>query len=197
MLVSGGVVAEQFSRIEPRHQAFIERQHMFFTATASAEGRVNLSPKGLDALRVLGPNAVVYLDHTGSGNETAAHIHNDGRLTIMFCAFDGPPMILRLYGSGHVLPKGSDEYSSILADRFGGDEPLGARQMIGLAVDTVLMSCGYAVPNYTYVAQRRSLSNWAEAQGSEKLVEYRRSKNELSLDGFPTGFREHVTSENA
>jgi hypothetical protein len=91
-------MADQFDRIEPRHRAFIERQHMFFTASAAPQGHINLSPKGLEALRVLDPNAVVYLDHTGSGNETAGHIHVDGRLTIMFCAFEGPPMILRLYG---------------------------------------------------------------------------------------------------
>jgi hypothetical protein len=190
-------MADQFDRIEPRHRAFIERQHMFFTASAAPQGHINLSPKGLEALRVLDPNAVVYLDHTGSGNETAGHIHVDGRLTIMFCAFEGPPMILRLYGKGRVLPKGGSEYSGLLMSVFGGEEPLGARQMIRLDVELVITSCGFAVPHYEYVAQRRSLMNWAESQGRDKLQEYRRSKNEVTLDGFPTGFRERVTPENA
>ena len=97
-------MATQYERIEPKQRAFIERQHVFFTASAALGSHVNLSPKGLDALRVLGPNTVVYLDRTGSGNETSAHMLADGRLTIMFCAFEGPPLILRLYGRGRILP---------------------------------------------------------------------------------------------
>jgi hypothetical protein len=183
-------MADQFDRIEPKHRAFIERQRMFFTASAAPEGHVNLSPKGLETLRVLGPNAVVYLDHTGSGNETAGHINVDGRLTLMLCAFEGPPMIMRLYGKGQVLPRGGPEYSELLESAFDGEEPLGARQMIRLDVELVLTSCGYAVPHYKYVAQRPSLNNWAESQGRDKLREYRRANNELSLDGVPTGYRE-------
>ncbi|AEI63684.1 pyridoxamine 5'-phosphate oxidase family protein [Corallococcus macrosporus] len=121
-------MATQFPRLEPIHRDFILRQRMFFTASAASTGRVNLSPKGLDALRVLGPNEVVYLDLTGSGNETAAHLRADGRLTLMFCAFEGPPMILRLYGRGQVLRRGSDGYTRLLASEFGGAEPLGAQE---------------------------------------------------------------------
>ena len=161
---------------------------MFFTASAAPEGHVNLSPKGLEALRVLSENSVVYLDHTGSGNETAAHINVDGRLTIMFCAFEGPPLILRLYGRGRVLPRGEPEYAALLASRYDGNEPVGARQMVLLDVEMVLTSCGYAVPHYKYVAQRPSLPNWAEAH-KETLEEYRQAHNEVSLDGFPTGYR--------
>src|SRR5262245_56870053 len=107
-------MAKQFDRIDDRQRAFIERQHIFFVASAADGTRVKLSPKGLDALRVLGPNTVVYLDLTGSGNETSAHLLADGRLTIMFCAFDGPPLILRLYGRGRVLPRGGAEYAGLL-----------------------------------------------------------------------------------
>src|SRR5580692_4114725 len=113
-------MAKMFDRIEPALREFIERQHIFFTASATADSRINLSPKGSDSLRVLGPNQVCYLDQTGSGNEAAAHLRADGRLTIMLCAFEGAPMILRLYGRGRSLPKGSDEYSELLAGPFGG-----------------------------------------------------------------------------
>ena len=107
-------MAKQFARIEDAHRAFILRQKVFFTASAAAEGRVNVSPKGLNTLRLLGPNRVAYLDLTGSGNETAAHLAASGRLTLMFCAFAGPPMILRLYGRGHVLRRGTPGYAELL-----------------------------------------------------------------------------------
>lgn len=187
-------MAKQFSRIEPEHRRFIERQHVFFTASAAAGARVNLSPKGLDALRVLGEREVVYLDRTGSGNETAAHLRADGRLTLMFCAFEGPPLILRLYGRGRVLPRGGEAYASLLAERFGGDEPPGARQMVALEVELVQTSCGYGVPLYDYQGERPSLDRWAEAQGEAALVAYRREKNVASLDGLPTGLIEPQAS---
>src|ERR1700678_1801917 len=120
-------MAKKFSRIELPLKEFIERQHIFFTASATANSRINLSPKGSDSLRVIGPNQVVYLDQTGSGNEAAAHLRADGRMTIMFCAFEGAPMILRLYGRGKSLPQGSDAYEQLLADAFDGEEPPGAR----------------------------------------------------------------------
>ncbi len=118
-------MAEDFSSIEPAHREFILRQHMFFVASAAATGHINLSPKGLDSLRILGSNQVAYLDLTGSGNETAAHLRADGRLTLMFCAFEGAPLILRLYGRGRSLRRGGAEYAEILAAQFGGAEPLG------------------------------------------------------------------------
>jgi len=130
-------MAKFFDRIEPPLREFIERQHIFFTASAAANSRINLSPKGSDSFRVLGENAVAYLDQTGSGNEAAAHLRADGRLTIMFCAFDGPPMILRLYGRGRPLQRGCDEYEHILATAFNGDEPPGARQIVVLDVESV------------------------------------------------------------
>lgn len=127
-------MAKQFPEISPALREFILRQRMFFTASAATTGRVNVSPRGTDMLRVLGPNAVVYLDLTGSGNETAAHLRATGRLTVMFCAFEGAPMILRLYGTGQVLRRGGPDYARLLAAEFGGVEPLGARQMVRLDI---------------------------------------------------------------
>src|SRR5690348_7319771 len=123
-------MAQHFKQLEPEHRAFIARQHMFFTASAAARGHINLSPKGLHGLRVLDERTVAYLDLTGSGNETAAHIHVDGRLTIMFCAFDGAPLILRLYGRGRTAGRGTLEYQRLIAGAFGGEEPVGTRQII-------------------------------------------------------------------
>jgi hypothetical protein len=180
-------MAKQFAHIEPAHRDFIERQHIFFTATATAGSRVNLSPKGLDGLRVIDERSVVYLDHTGSGNEAAAHLRSDGRLTIMFCAFEGAPMILRLYGQGRVLRRGGAAYAKFLESHFGGVEPAGARHMVLLDIDLVQTSCGYGVPLYEYKEERPSLTRWAEAQGSEKLDAYRREKNVRSIDGLDTG----------
>jgi hypothetical protein len=183
-------MARQFAAIEPQHRRFIELQHLFFVASAAAGARVNLSPKGLDGLRVLGPSQVVYLDHTGSGAETAAHLAADGRLTLMLCAFEGAPMILRLYGRGRIVRRGGPEYAALLADRFDGREPAGARQMVMLDVDLVQTSCGFGVPLYDYVGERTSLTVWAEAQGEDGLRAYRAQKNALSIDGLETGLAE-------
>lgn len=183
-------MAERFPHIEPAHRTFIERQHIFFTASAAADGRVNLSPKGLDALRVLGPNQVCYLDLTGSGAETAAHLKADGRLTIMLCAFEGPPLILRLYGRGRTLLRGSEAYADILKSAFNGQERIGARAIVVLDVDMVQTSCGYGVPAYTYERERPALDNWAAAKGEEGLTQYRLEKNAVSLDGLPTGMND-------
>jgi hypothetical protein len=178
---------KQLNGIEPAHRDFIARQRIFFTGSAAVNGRVNVSPKDGAALRILGPNSVAYLDVTGSGNETAAHIRADGRLTLMFCAFDGAPMILRLYGRGRVLPRGSADYRQLLADAFGNEERAGARQIIVLDVEMVQTSCGYGVPLFDYVEERQTLTRWAEARGDDGLEEYRRMKNTVSIDGFPTG----------
>ena len=183
-------MAKQFDSIDARQRAFIERQHVFFIASAGDGTRINLSPKGLDALRVLDSQSVVYLDWTGSGNETAAHMRADGRLTIMFCAFSGPPLILRLYGQGRVLPRRGSEYQALLAERYGGVEPVCARQMVMLRIDLVQTSCGFGVPNFEYLGERPSLSNWSEQKGEAGLVAYREEKNQRSLDGLPTGFSE-------
>lgn len=190
-------MAKQFPALDPEKQAFIERQHMFFTASGASEGHINLSPKGLDALRVLGPNAVVYLDRTGSGNETAALLRVDGRLTIMFCAFEGAPMILRLYGQGRIIKRGSNEYANLLAEKFGGDEPPGARHMVRLDFDLVQTSCGFAVPLYEYQRERVALTRWATARGEDGLDAYRRQKNMISLDGHATGIVDEIDAPTA
>ena len=188
-------MAKQFAQIEPAHRDFISRQHVFFTASAARLGRVNLSPKGLDSLRMLGPNQVAYLDLTGSGNETAAHLLADGRLTIMVCAFQGPPLILRLYGRGRTVHRGSVEYQHLLAERFAGVEPLAARQIVVLDVDLVHTSCGFGVPVLDYQGERPALTRWAESKGEEGLASYRRKNNARSMDGLPTGlFDEEVVA---
>lgn len=180
-------MAKQFARIEDIHRSFITRQHIFFTASAAEDTRVNVSPRSTEALRLLDDLTAIYLDRTGSGNETAAHLKADGRLTIMFCAFDGPPVILRLYGRGRMIRRNSPEYLSLLAEHYGGNEPLGARQIIRLDIDLVQTSCGYAVPLYDYRAERPNLDRWAEAKGQDGLDAYWREKNLTSMDGLPTG----------
>lgn len=183
-------MAQFYTAIQPEHRTFIEAQHLFFTASADATGPVNLSPKGMDSLRVLDANTVAYLDLTGSGNETAAHLLADGRLTLMFCAFQGPPLILRLYGRGRVVSRADVEYRALLDGVFEGDEPPGARQIIVLAVETVQTSCGYAVPAYAYKGDRPGLIHWAEKKGEQGLRDYRAAKNRTSLAGLPTGLIE-------
>jgi Pyridoxamine 5'-phosphate oxidase len=187
-------MGQQFPSIEDRHREFIEKQHIFFVATAAPEGRVSLSPKGMNSFRVLGANEVAYLDVTGSGSETAAHLRAspDGRMTIMFCAFDGPPNILRLYGCGQSLPRGSAGYAATL-QHF--DELPGARQIIRLAVDLVQTSCGMGVPFFDYKGDREALNNWAARQGREGLRKYWRLKNLRSIDGLATGFDPDTMSE--
>jgi hypothetical protein len=185
-------MGKQFSGIEPAHREFIERQHIFFTASAAATGRVNVSPKDCAALRLLGEHCVAYLDVTGSGNETAAHLLADGRLTLMFCAFEGAPMILRLYGRGRVLRRGSAAYREALARHFDDVERAGARQIVVLDVDRVQTSCGYGVPLFDYVEDRQTLTKWAAAKGDAGLEEYWRLKNSVSIDGLPTGLMEET-----
>ena len=178
-------MAKQFRAIEASHRDSIERQHVFFVASAASDGRVNLSPKGLDALRVLDANRVAYLDLTGSGNETAAHLSADGRLTIMVCAFQAAPLILRLDGRGRVVLRGTNEFRRLLGDHFGAEEPLGARQIVILEVELVQTSCGFGVPLFDYAGERPSLARWAAAKGEAGLAAYRREKNALSIDGLP------------
>ena len=185
-------MGKKFERIEPSHREFIERQHIFFNASAAPEGRVNVSPRDVAALRILDPNTVLYLDRTGSGNETAAHLLLNDRLTMMFCAFEGSPMILRLYGHARIIPRHSPEYDSLLADHFDNTEFPGARQMLMLNVDLVQTSCGMNVPFFDYVSERDQLTRWAEVKGEAALEDYRHQKNTQSIDGYPTGMFEDI-----
>lgn len=165
--------------------AFAVAQPMFFVATAplSGDGHVNVSPKGLDSFRVLSPTQVAYLDLTGSGNETSAHLLENGRITLMFCAFVDPPRILRLHGRGRVVLPHEPGADALLA-RFPAR--VGTRQVVVVDVTRVSTSCGYAVPRMELVGPRDKLDRWAEAKGEDGLVEYRREKNSVSIDGLPT-----------
>ena len=177
-------MAKQLPALTPALQDFIGRQPMFFVGTAAPDGRVNLSPKGLDSLRVLGPSQVAWLNVTGSGNETAAHLLLHPRMTLMFCAFEGPPLILRLYGQAHMVQPGDADWASWAA--LFPDLP-GARQVFVLDLDLVQTSCGMAVPRLDYREQREDLNTWAERRTPEGLQEYRQLKNRVSIDGFSTG----------
>jgi hypothetical protein len=166
-------------------QAFIARQHLFFVATApsSHSGHVNLSPKGMDSFRILGPQRVGYLDLVGSGNETSAHLLENGRITFMFCALDGPPNILRLYGAGHAVLPGSSEWDE-LSPHFTLYPA--TRQLIVADIMRVQTSCGFGVPLYEYTGERDQLWRWAENQGADGLAEYMDEHNSTSIDGLPT-----------
>lgn len=180
-------MGQQFGKIEPQHKAFIAQQKIFFVASAPPKGRVNLSPKGLSSFRVLGDNDVAYLDCTGSGSETRAHLmaSDDRRLTIMFCAFEGDPVILRLYGQARSIMRGTPEYEALLLDF---EDMPGARQIIRLTVDLVQTSCGMGVPLFDYRAERGSLVRYWLARGNDQLRKYWGLKNMKSIDGLPTGF---------
>ncbi len=180
-------MAKQFPALEPAHCSFIQAQKMFFTGSAAAGGRVNVSPKGLDCLKILDDKTVAYMDLTGSGAETAAHLKATGRLTLMFCAFEGAPLILRLYGQGASLPRGTTAYNSLLANAFEGLEIPGARQIVRLDIDMVQTSCGYAVPLFEFKQHRSQLVAWSERASETELDAYRREHNTVSIDGFPTG----------
>jgi Pyridoxamine 5'-phosphate oxidase len=190
-------MATDYPSLDAKLRKFIASQHIFFTATAAENTRINISPRSTEWLRVIDDNAAVYLDKTGSGMETAAHTLHDGRITLMLCAFDKPPMILRLYGQGRAIFRGSDEYAAHLAEHFGNTEPLGARQMIRIDFDLVKTSCGYGVPFFEFTGERDTLDRWAEAKGPEGIVEYRAQKNVVSMDGLSTGYPVETAVEPA
>ncbi len=175
-------MGEKYTAINDRHSDFIARQQMFFVATATHESRINLSPKGLNSLRILGPNRVAWLNLTGSGNETAAHLLQDNRMTVMFCAFEGPPLILRLYGNARMVLTTDAEWNAL----YTHFDPLpGARHIFDLDVDLVHTSCGFGVPLYDFVGERPVLNRWAEKKGEVGIRNYWREKNSISLDGEP------------
>ena len=172
-----------FEVLDEKLTAFIQKQAMFFVATAPTEGRINLSPKGLDTLRCLDKTTVAFLDLTGSGNETAAHLSENGRLTMMFCSFAAEPKILRLYGTGTVIGQHDSKW-----DDFSQHFPSypGTRQIIVLHIQSIQTSCGFGVPRMDLVGQRDTLGQWAEKKGPEGLKNYWREKNANSIDGLPT-----------
>lgn len=176
-------MAQLYDSIDDGMAEWMAAQHVYFVASAPSDGgHVNVSPKGYDSFRVLGPRRVAYLDLTGSGAETVAHLRDNGRLTIMFCAFAGPPRILRLFGVGRAHPLGSPGYAE-LASEFA--EHPGARQIVELDVDRIQTSCGYAVPLMEYQGARPTLAQWATRKGEAGLREYRATRNATSIDGLP------------
>ncbi|MBF0461007.1 MAG: pyridoxamine 5'-phosphate oxidase family protein [Magnetococcales bacterium] len=176
-------MAKFFDAIQPDIQTFIARQKLFFVATAMAEGRVNLSPKGMDTLRLLDDHTVCFLNLTGSANETAAHLAEGGRITFMFCSFEEQPLIVRLYGQGRVIHPRDAEWTPLLA-QFP-DLP-GKRQIIVATIDLVHTSCGYGVPFFTFQGERAQLLRWADKKGEEGIRTYWQEHNQTSIDGVPT-----------
>jgi hypothetical protein len=178
-------MAKEHDQITDDHKAFIENQRMFFVCTAplGAEGHINLSPKGFDCFRVLSPCRVGYLDIVGSGNETSAHLLENGRITFMFCAFDGPPKILRLYGKGRTVLPGDHEWNE-LSNQF--TILPATRQIIVADIFKVKSSCGFGIPLYDYKDERDHAFKWAENKGEAGLEEYKKEKNRISIDGLPT-----------
>ena len=180
-------MGKRYDRIEDRLADFIREQRVFFVATAAPDGRVNVSPKGMDTLRLLGANRVLWLSVTGSGNETAAHLRESNRITLMFCAFEGTPMILRLYGRGRVYHPRDPEWDELLP-LF---PPLpGARQIIDVDVDLVQTSCGMGVPYYAFRGDREQLNEWATRKGEDGIRQYWEDRNGVTIDGKPTGIFE-------
>ncbi|MGY5354557.1 pyridoxamine 5'-phosphate oxidase family protein [Wenyingzhuangia sp. IMCC45467] len=176
-------MGKKFTEIAPDLQDFIKNQKIFFVGTAAKTGNVNVSPKGMDSFRVINQNKIVWLNLTGSGNETAAHLLKNDRMTIMFCAFEGKPMILRLYGTANIYHPRDKEYQEFI-DLFPTTP--GSRQIIEMQVDLVQTSCGYAVPFMDYKEDRTVLKDWAQKQGQEKIEAYWTEKNSVSIDGFET-----------
>ncbi len=176
-------MGKRYTEISAKHQAFIQAQKLFFVATAAADGRINLSPKGSDSLRILNANRVLWLNLTGSGNETAAHLLESERMTLMFCAFEGDPLILRLYGQARAIHPDEPDWGE-LAKHF--PDWLGARQIIDLHVELVQSSCGFGVPLFDYQGERGMMEAWAEKKGESGIQEYWRTRNHVSLDGLPT-----------
>ena len=182
-------MGQRFNELSEKHIQFISEQKIFFVGTAAAGGRVNVSPKGMDSLRVLGNSRVAWLNVTGSGNETSAHVQQDPRMTVMFCAFEGKPLILRIYGSAKAVHKRDPEWN----DLFPLFKPLpGARQIFDITIDLVQSSCGMAVPYFSYVGDRELLTDWAVNKGDEGLKQYWEEKNCVSLDGILT----HISEKN-
>ena len=172
-----------YEKIEPHIKEFIQKQRMFFVSTAplSAEGLVNVSPKGWDSIRFIDDHTVAYIDLTGSGIETIAHVKENRRITLLFCAFEGPPKLVRLQGKGTIHEKSSDEFQDLLP--LFPEYP-SARAIIKIDLTRVSDSCGYTVPFYEYKGERDTMNKWLDRKGVENLEDYHKEKNSHSLDGL-------------
>ena len=179
-----GDVGKVYDGIDDALAAWIREQAVFFVATAplAGDGLLNLSPRGLDCLSVLGPRQVAWVDLTGSGVETIAHLQENGRIVLMWCAFTGPPKIVRLHGRGRVCLPGSPEFERVTAEH---PKHLSTRAVIVVDVDRVRDSCGYGVPLMDLVGERDQLDRWAASKGEEGVLAYRAERNARSLDGLP------------
>lgn len=176
-------MADFFDALEQKHIDFIKDQQMFFVATAPKNGRINLSPKGLDCFRILSPTEVCYLDYTGSGNETAAHLLDDGRITVMFNSFARNALIMRLYGRGKSHAPDTARFAELMT--LYDDAP-GIRQIFTIQIDNLQTSCGYAVPVYEFQEERQTLAKWTEKKTEQDLKDYFDQKNRVSIDGLPS-----------
>ena len=176
-------MSEQFEALNKKHIEFIQAQHLYFVATAAQSGTVNVSPKGMDSFKIINEQEVAWLNVTGSGNETAAHLLKDNRMTVMFCSFDKQPLILRLFGQAHAIHPRDEAWQSYI-DQF--PELPGTRQFFKMKVDMVQTSCGFAVPYYKYEGERETLKIWAEKKGAAGIHDYWANRNEMSIDGYPT-----------
>lgn len=180
-------MAKDFPKLEAKHSDFIRQQRMFFTSTTAQGAHINISPRSTDYFRIVDDNNVLYLDRTGSGNETAAHLKADGRMTIMFCAVEGAPSIMRLYGEGEIIHRDSKEFARLTKYYFDDDLPLGARQIVRLKFHLVKTSCGFGVPLFDYQGERPSMDRWADNKGEDGIAQYWVEENQKSMDGLPTG----------
>lgn len=176
-------MGKKYSEINDKIKTFIQAQKLFFVGTAASDGRVSVSPKGIDTFRIINKNRIVWLNLSGSGNETAAHLLENTRMTIMFCAFEGSPNILRLYGKARALHPRDPEWKGLI---LMFPEIPGARQIIDMQLELVQSSCGMAVPYFEYQGERKELIEWAEALGDEGLQKYWEENNQISLDGKAT-----------
>ena len=180
-------MAKQFTALSEKHLQFIRDQKIFFTASATGDSRVNVSPRSTNVFRIVNECCALYLDRTGSGNETAAHLLADGRLTFMFCSVEGAPLIMRLYGTGRSVYENNEEFSALIDRHFGGVYPLGTRQLIVMDIELVQTSCGFGVPLFEYQGERDTMDKWADNKGVDGVREYREKNNLVSMDGLPTG----------
>lgn len=176
-------MSEKFPELSPSLISFIEKQHIFFVGTARSTGTVNVSPKGMDSLKIINPNKLIWLNYTGSGNESAAHILENPRMTIMFCSFELKPLILRVYGQAqaiHPRDESWQEYLNLFSEKSG------ARQFFSMDIDLVQTSCGFAVPYYEFIEDREALLKWSKQKDDEEIEAYWQEKNQQSIDGFPS-----------
>jgi len=176
-------MAKQFDQITDDHRRFIAAQHIFFCGTAANEGRVNISPKGMDSLRVMGPNRIIWRNWTGSGNETAAHLALHNRMTLMWCGFESRPMIMRAFGTARTLHPRDADFDLLNAEFEKTD---GARQIYDMTVTLMQTSCGYGVPFFDHQGPRETMTEWTEKKGPSGIATYWKERNQTTIDGLPT-----------